>query len=181
MKTQVVREAGGKRVETVAFRGPTGKRILGRWYDKRVESGTLPRGLHVRPEDERRFPKAMRPDVEAVAQSAFVRDAFVQRFEPLWQVSKGIKVGTPSELVRRIGQLQDEGRMTPSEAKRIAGYLTLEQGDANRQSERQRYRDRADSRKHGLVIADGVLNEVEIDLGEVVEAALDSSAWGAVH
>jgi hypothetical protein len=30
-----------------------------------------------------------------------------------------------------------------------------------------------------LVLADGVDDQVEVDLSEVIEAALDSSAWGA--
>lgn len=178
MKTQVMREVGGRRVETVYFRGSSGKRVLGRWYDKGIESGEQPRGLRVRPEDQRRFPKEARLDVETIASSAYVRDAFVRRFEPLWRASKGVKVGGVMELAGRLAELQDEGTITPAEAKRIAGHLVLDAAGAQRQSRSTCFADRADARRHGLVLADGVLDEVEVDLGEVLERALDSEAWG---
>jgi hypothetical protein len=178
MKTQVMREVGGRRVETVYFRGTSGKRVLGRWYDKGVESGSAGRGLHVRPEDQRRFGSPARPSVEQVASSAYVRDAFVRRFEPLWRAAKGVKVGGVIELAHRLAELQDEGLISPGEAKRIAGHLVLDAADAQRQSRSQCYKDRAAARRHGLVLADGVLDEVEVDLGEVLERALDSEAWG---
>jgi hypothetical protein len=177
-KTQVVREVGGRRVETVYFRGSSGKRVLGRWYDKGIEAGTAKRGMLVRPEDQRRFPKQARVDVETIAATTYVRDAFVRRFEPLWRASKGVKVSGWTGLAQRLGELVDEGELSAGEAKAIAGYLLLEEADANRQSERQRYRDRSRCRNHGLVLADGVLDEVEVDLGDVLEQALDSAAWG---
>lgn len=179
VKTDVIREVGGRRVETVYFRGSSGKRVLGRWYDKGLESGDAARGLHVRPEDQRRFPKQARLDLEAVASSTYVRDAFVQRFSPLWRAAKGIKVGGVMELAGRLAELQDEGLISPGEAKRIAGHLVLDAADAQRQSRSTCYADRAAARRHGLVLADGVLDEVEVDLGEVLERAMDSEAWGA--
>jgi hypothetical protein len=179
VKTQVIREVGGRRVETVYFRGSSGKRVLGRWYDKGVESGSARRGLHVRPEDQRRFPKEARLDLEAVAASSYVRDAFVRRFAPLWRAAKGIKVGGVMELAHRLAEMQDEGLISPSEAKRIAGHLVLDAADAQRQSRSQRYKDRASARRHGLVLADGVLDEIEVDLGEVLERALDADCWGS--
>ncbi len=180
VKTQVFRESGGRRVETVSFFGPSGRSLLGRWYDKGVESNESPRGTHVRPEDQRRFSKNARPSVEALASSTFVRDAFVRRFEPLWRASKGVKVAGPVELAKRLGELQDEGVITPSEATRAAGYLLLDSADAFRQSRAQAFRNRALVRNHGLVLADGVLDEVDIDLHHVLERALDSEAWGSV-
>lgn len=179
MKTQVIREVGGRRVETVYFRGTSGKRVLGRWYDKGFESGNFGRGLRIRPEDQRRFPKEARLDVESIAGSGYVRDAFVRRFEPLWRASKGVKVAGSIELANRLRELVEEGELSPAEAKSMAGYLVLEQAEANLQSRATRYRDRARCRDHGLVLADGVLDEVEVDLGEVLEQALDSECWGA--
>jgi hypothetical protein len=179
VKTQVIREVGGRRVETVYLRGSSGRTVLGRWYDKGIESGEAARGLYVRPEDQRRFAKDARLTVDAVAQGTYVRDAFVKRFEPLWRAAKGVKVAGVSELAGRLGELQDEGVITAAEAKRLAGYLALEAGGGLRQSRATQYRDRAACRNHGLVLADGVLDEVEVDLGEVLERAMDSEAWGA--
>lgn len=177
-KTQIIREVGGRRIETVYFRGTSGKRVLGRWYDKGIESGTARRGMLVRPEDQRRFPKETRLDVEAVAQGTYVRDAFVRRFEPLWRASKGVKVAGEVELAVRIGELLEAGEITPGEAKSMAGYLLLEKAGVNAQSRRTRYRDRRKCADHGLVLADGVLEEVEVDLGDVIERALEADCWG---
>lgn len=178
VKTKVIREVGGRRVETVYFHGSAGKTVLGRWYDKGVESGGHPRGLHVRPEDQRRFAKDARLTVDAVAEGTYVRDSFVKRFEPLWKAAKGVKVAGPIELAHRLAELQDEGLVTAAEAKAMAGHLLLETAGAQRQSRSQCYKDRAACRRHGLVLADGVLDEVEVDLGQVLERAMDSEAWG---
>lgn len=177
-KTQVVREVGGRRVETVYLRGSSGKKVLGRWYDKGVESGLAPRGTIIRPEDQRRYPKAARLDVEAVASSTYVRDAFVRRFEPLWRASKGVKVATATELAVKIKQLVDEGELTPGEGIRVAGFLLLEQAECNPQKRATRYRTRRLCADAGLVLADGVNDEVEVELADIIERALDSQVWG---
>ncbi|MEX2105930.1 MAG: hypothetical protein WD810_03425 [Solirubrobacterales bacterium] len=179
IKTEVEREVGGSRIETVTLHGSGGRSILGRWYDKGIESGSAGRGLHIRPEDQRRFAKDARPPVDVVAQGSFVRDAFVRRFEPLWRAAKGVKVAGPIELAQRLGELQDEGRITAAEAKAIAGHLLLQTAGAQRQSRAQCYKDRAAARRHGLVLADGVLDHVEVDLGEILEQVMDAEAWGA--
>ena len=179
MKTETIREVGGSRVETVYFLGTSGKRVLGRWYDKGVESGSAGRGLHIRPEDQRRFPKQARLTLDAVTSGSYARTAFVRRFEPLWRASKGVRVGGVVEVAQRIGELVDEGVMSPAEAKAAASYLLLQKVGGCGQSQRQERRDRAAARRHGLVLADGVLDQVDVDLGEVLERALDSEAWGA--
>lgn len=179
MKTKLMREAGGRRVETVWFHGHGGKRVLGRWYDKGIESGGAARGNWVRPEDQRRYSVGSRLPLEAVASASFVRDAFVKRFEPLWKAAKGVTVGGAIKLAEKLGQLQEEGVITAGEAKRIAGHLLLDTADAHRQARSTVLGDRAAARKLGLVLADGVVDEVEVELDQVIERALDSSAWGA--
>jgi hypothetical protein len=179
MKTQIMREAGGRRVETVYLRGYSGKNVLGRWYDKGVESGAAARGCWVRPEDQRRYRANTRPSVEAVAGTSYVRDQFVRRFEPLWRAAKGVKVGGVLDIGKRLEELIAEGTITARQAKSMAGAMVLEAAGCEYQSRATRMRDRARMRDHGLVLADGVLDEVEVDLGEVLEEAMDSSAWGA--
>jgi hypothetical protein len=178
VKTQVMREVGGHRVETVYFRGTSGKRVLGRWYDKGIESKTAGRGQWVRPEDQRRYDNRGRLDVELVASGTFVRDQFVRRFEPLWRASKGVKVAGAVELAERISELVDEGVLTPRQAKSVAGWLLLEQAGANRQSRATYYRDRRKCADLGLVVADGTVEPVEVDLEAMIEQALDSGCWG---
>lgn len=180
VKTQVLREVGGRRVETVYFRGSSGRTVLGRWYDKGVESGSHGRGVRVRPEDQRRFAKDARVPLEAVAEGSYVRDSFVRRFEPLWRASKGIKVTGPRECAARAIELFEAGEISGGEAKAMLGRLMLDTaGGEAVQTLRQQQRDRGLARRHGIVLADGVDEEVEVDLCEVMEQAFDSEAWGA--
>jgi hypothetical protein len=178
VKTQVMREVGGHRIETVYLRGTSGKRVLGRWYDKGIETKSAKRGEWVRPEDQRRYDSAGRLDVELIASGSFVRDQFVRRFEPLWRASKGVKVAGAVELAERISELVDEGVLTPRQAKSVAGWLLLEQAGANRQSRATYYRDRRRCADLGLVVADGTVDPVEVDLEGMIEDALDSGCWG---
>ena len=150
-----------------------------RWYDKGVESGDALRGCHIRPEDQRRFAKDARLPVDVVAQPKFLRDTFVKRFEPLWRASKGVKVGSPRELGDRLIELQEEGGVSPREAVTLAGHLLLDSCEAQRQSRATHYRHRGRCRDLGLVLADGVNDQVEVDLGEICERAMESAAWGA--
>lgn len=177
-KTKVMREAGGRRVETVYFHGYGGKQVLGRWYDKSVESLDGPRGSWVRPEDQRRYSAEVRPPIEALAQTSYVRDQFVGRFETLWSAAKGVKVGGVLELAKRLDELVAQEVVSAATAKRIAGHLVLDAAGCQNQSRSTMLRDRADARRHGLVLADGLFDEVEVDLGEVLERAMDSEAWG---
>jgi hypothetical protein len=172
------REVGGHRIETVWFLGSSGRSVLGRWYDKGVETGEAARGEWVRPEDQRRFAKDARVPVDVVGETSFVRDSFVRRFEPLWQASKGVYVASHSELAARVRELVEEGEMTPGEAKAALGHLVLDSGGERLQSRSTWYRDRSVCRRHGLVLADCDEDRVSIDLGEVVEEALEADCWG---
>ena len=175
---KVQREVGGNRVETVWFLGTSGRSVLGRWYDKGVETGEADRGQWVRPEDQRRFAKEARVPVDVVADTSFVRDSFVRRFEPLWRASKGVLVASHSELAGRVRELVEEGEMTAGEAKAALGHLVLDSGGERLQSRSTWYRDRSVCRRHGLVLADCDDDVVSIDLGEVVEEALETERWG---
>jgi hypothetical protein len=57
------------------------------------------------------------------------------------------------------------------------GVRVLVGGDKRRLSRATRYRRRAELQALGLVLADGVLEEVEVDLGDVLEACLDCEGW----
>jgi len=175
---KVQREVGGNRVETVWFLGTSGRAVLGRWYDKGVETGEALRGAWIRPEDQRRFAKEARVPVDVVADTSFVRDSFVRRFQPLWRASKGVLVASHSELAVRVRELVEDGEMSAGEAKAALGHLILDCGGVELQSRATRYRDRAVCRRHGLVLADCDDDRVSIDLGEVVEEALDTDCWG---
>lgn len=180
-KTEIVREAGGRRVETVYLLGPGGRKVLGRWYDKSVESREGARGTWVRPEDQRRYPANTRPPLEAVASTSYIRDQFVRRFEPLWRASKGVKVGGVLAIGKRLDELISEGELTPRQAELLAGYMVLDACGVEAGSRATRMRRRAELRNNGLVLSDGVLEEVEVDLGLLLEEAMDAEAWGGAQ
>jgi hypothetical protein len=163
-------------VETVYVRGYSGVKILGRWYDKGLESGSALRGERVRAEDQRRYPRGHRRGIHEL-EASYVRSKFQQRFYPLWQATKGVTVAGPLVLADRLADLVDEGTISARQAEQLAGYVVLQR--RVRQKRSATYVRRKALRELGLVVADGALEEVEVDLHEVLEEALESPAWGA--
>jgi hypothetical protein len=183
--SDIWRNPGETSVRAVFYRGLSGKRILGRWYDKGVETREMVKGRWIRPEAQWRFPKSARPTLESVSDPKGLRNLFVGRFQTLYQASKGITVGTPIELAIRLKEMQEDGEITPAAAERMAGFLVLDTVGGHNiskgklASDRTLERRRAEARRHGLVTANGVSDPVEINLSEVIEQALDSECWGA--
>jgi hypothetical protein len=162
-------------VETVYLRGYSGIKILGRWYDKGLESGFARRGLVVRAEDQRRYPKGHRRWPQDLT-AQYVRSKFQQRFYPLWQATKGVTVAGHLILADKLAELVDLDELTPRQAEQLAGHLVLSRRGV-RQGRSTVYARRKKLRDLGLVIADGALEEVEVDLHEVLDQALDGVAW----
>ncbi len=173
---QVYFAPDGPAVATVYMHGSRGGKVLGRWYDKGREAGTAQPGALIRPEDQRRFVKGTRRDVEELS-AEYVRSKFHQRFLPLWQASKGVIVAGPIVLAQQLAQRVEAGDLTPAQADDLAGFLLMEAVQMPRPT-RTRERRRAKVRELGLVVADGVLQEVEIRLDDVLEQCMDASAWG---
>lgn len=167
---------GTSSVETVYLRGLGGAKILGRWYDKGLESwGPGRRGLRIRAEDQRRYPKGHRRRVQELTGS-YVRAKFQERFLPMWRATKGVTVAGQVVLVEKIVQLVDEEELSAQRAEQLAGYLALRKHGVSQSPATSRRR-RALLREHGLVEATGAIEEVEVDLHEVLEQALDGVAW----
>lgn len=175
-KAEVIWSDDGRCVETVYLRGRGGKKVLGRWYDKGVESKTAGPGRLVRPEDQRRYVKGTRRSVEEYT-APYTRAKFHQRFLPLWQASKGVTVAGPIILAKKLAERVEAGDITPAQADDLAGFLVMEAVQVQR-SGRTRRRRRAQVRELGLVLADGVLQEVEIDLHDVLDQVMDGGTWG---
>jgi hypothetical protein len=164
-------------VETAYVLGSLGKK-LGRWYDKSVETRTGSRGTWIRPEDQRRYEKSSRRDVGELT-GEYVRSQFQRRFLPLWKASKGVKVAGATVLVERVAEAVEAGELTPEMAEKLSGYLVLSaNGRAGLLHERTIRRRRSAVRELGLVLADGVLQEVEVDLHDVLDQVLDADVWG---
>ena len=184
---------GARGIETAYLMGYGGVRRLGRWYDKGVETGEAPRGTWIRAEDQRRWGKESRRDVAELS-GPYVRAQWQRRFLPLWRASQGVTVSSPVGLADKLYEAAADGRITSRQCESLCGYLLLSsrrEGSRivvdGRKLDRDRglseatvYRRRADLREVGLVLAEGltVLEDVEVDLHEVIERALDEAPWG---
>jgi hypothetical protein len=77
--------------------------------------------------------------------------------------------------------LADEARYgyrSWQEAEKLAGSLVLLSGGAREAYTRPTYyRRKAELREAGYVVVDDLAEVVEVNLGDVVEAALESKAW----
>lgn len=169
---------GGTALETVAWFGSSGRRMLARWYDKGVKEGWAPRGELIRAEDQRRFTGDARLSVDALT-PATTRALFQRRFVPLWKASEGVTVGSVLRLGERVGQLVEQGVLTDAQAKAILGRLAADACGLEIQSYRTRARERALAREYGLVLAGGDDDQVEVDLHAAVSAALEAEDWYA--
>jgi hypothetical protein len=164
-------------IETVYVRGRAGKKVLARAYDKGIESGFAARGELVRLEDQRRWPRQLRRSVVEL-QPPYLRSLWHRRWMHLWRASEGVTVAGPAVLADRLVALVAAGEASQAEVERLAGFLFLQlRGVAH--SRATVYRRRQRLRELGVLLADGVIEEVEVDVHAVMERALDSPVWGA--
>jgi hypothetical protein len=167
-------QPGGGPLETVDWLGASG--IKARAYDKSVESLLAPRGQLIRLEDQRRWASGGRRDVEELT-AAYVQRTWQQRFMPLWRATKGLKIVSRTKLARELKAAVNEDRCTPGQAIDVAGHLVMEAAGVHVGSRNTRWRHASKARELGLVLADGVLEEEEYDVGEMMEAAFDPAVW----
>lgn len=166
-------------VETVYVRGFAGKRVLGRWYDKGLESSVAARGRFIRGEDQRRWGKTERRDPVDL-DAGTLRRSFQRRFYPLWRATRGVTVAGPIVIAEKLLAAVREGELTVREAESLAGHMVLKVAGGRRGagiSKATMYRREQRARELGLVAAEGILEEVEVDVGAVLEQALDTDAW----
>jgi hypothetical protein len=165
-------------VETVYLLSPSGRKKLGRWYDKSREQRTG-RAELLRPEAQGRWPRESRRDVDDLVRQGYLRSIFHRRFGDLYRASKGVVVAGPMVIAHKIHEMVEAGEITMAQAERVTGYCVLA-AIAGRDAGHSRstsYRRRAEVRELGLVLADGALAEVEIDLHEVLTECMDTDVW----
>jgi len=158
-----------------------GRAIKGRVYDKGLERGGEAFKLG-RLEDQRRFPSGVRPSLEAVSDGAWCRDRFEARFGPVAKAVDGVKAASFPVVAQALADEARYGYRSLAEAERLAGSLVLltggvPRGDRGTAQERWFFRRRAALREAGYVVADDLLEPVEVDLGDVVNGALEADAW----
>jgi hypothetical protein len=171
----VVHRDKGK-IETVYLMGRTGRTVLGRWYDKGVESGTAARGTLIRPEAQRRFKVGARRELREI-DSLWCRETVRTRFLPLWKASKGVTVAGPLVLGQKIADLYEADRITRRQAELLAGYIICDAAGIPPGSRATGARRRQKLNELGLVAADAAMDSVEVDLNDVLTAVLDADAW----
>jgi hypothetical protein len=169
----------GHPVHSISWTHAEGRRKLARCYDKGQERGGEAFKFG-RLEDQRRYPSGARPPVEVVAESAYLRGRFEARFGPVRKAVKGVKAATFPVIAQALADEARYGYRDVREAERLAGSLVLLTGGAGDAYKRSTfYNRRAELREAGYVVVDDLLEAVEINLGDVVEAALEAPGWGA--
>jgi hypothetical protein len=175
LRSVVHRSPVGHRIETVTWEGTKGK--MARIYDKGVESGTDPAGARVRLEDQRRFGRGSRFLAEEL-DPRLAAAMFQNRFSPLGRATKGMTVTTLSRAVEKVAAAVRDGEMSRAQGQKLLGFLVSEREGADLGGDRTTaWRDRRRAREVGLVLADGEIDEVEIDVAEELGAALESGPW----
>lgn len=174
-RTEVTRR--GHPVHSISWTHSTGKRILARCYDKGLERGGEAFEA-VRLEDQRRYPSGGRPEVEAVSDGDYLRGRFEARFGPVRKAVDGVKAATFPVIAQTIADEFRYGYRDLRESERLAAALVLLTGGAGDAYKRSTfYSRRAELREAGFVVVDDLVEAVEVNLGDVVEAALAAEGW----
>lgn len=171
-----VRFGRDRGIETVYLLASGGRRRLGRWYDKALEASIGPRGTLLRGEDQRRWPKGQRRDPAELTGWA-LKEGFQRRFYPLWKATKGVTVTGPAVIAERLVDAIGEGQVSSAEAEALGAEVFFSAFGGTGRHRSTHYRRQRKLRELGLVLADGILEEVEVDVGSVLEAALETDAW----
>lgn len=163
-------EVIGKPVETVYMLSRHGKGAkLGRGYDPFF------RGVSTRGEAARFEAQDRRLDLDYGLNALTPRERFHRRFGGVWAHSKDVTVGGFPVITAKLSECIADGRLTPSKAMRLGGYLVMEAGGLDmtfHKSTRSLYRRRL--LEVGIALADdGLFEPVEVNLGEVFERAMD--------
>lgn len=161
--------------ETVYRLAERSGRLLSRAYDKGLEANTAPRGELIRLEAQTRYTKEARMPVHAFAQHPDIASSqFTRRFAPVAESADGLTAATLPVVQERVRELVTGGDITARQGERLLGYLAL-QGEKGVYSMRTRRRRRQELREAGLVLGNPMLDPIEVDLGDALDAALE--AW----
>jgi hypothetical protein len=163
-------------IETVYYVTENGRKRA-RAYDAASVHELAEPLSRIRFEDQRQYDRqARRPDASTVT-TANVRDAFRDRWGTLLKATKGVHVTTIPVAVDRLGVMYETGELTWSKAERAAGALLLLRSGARPAERTMEWRRRKELAELGLVLVEGELEEVDVDLSAAVEAMVEESVW----
>lgn len=167
----------GHPVHSVWWTGTKGRSIVARVYDKGLERGGEAFRF-ARMEDQRRTKPGARPGLSEVSDGEWCRQRFRARWERIMRTVDGVRAASFPVLAQALADEARYGYRDVREAERLAGALVLLTGGAGEAySRRTFYRRRAELREAGYVVADDLLEPVEVDLGSVVGAAIAAEGW----
>jgi hypothetical protein len=166
----------GHPVHSISWSHTQGARKLARCYDKGLERGGEAFKFG-RMEDQRRYPSGARPYAQAL-DGDYLRGRFEARFGPIRKAVNGVRAASFPVIAQEIADQARYGYRDMREAERLAGALVLLTGGAGESYPRRTlYRRRAELRAAGFVVVDDLVEAVEVNLGDVIEAALEADGW----
>lgn len=167
----------GHPVHSISWTHASGARKLARCYDKGLERGGEA-FQYGRLEDQRRYGSNGRPPVEVVCEDGYAKGRFEARFGPVRKAVDGVKAASFPVIAQALADEARYGYRDVREAERLAGSLVLLTGGAGEAYRKTTfYERRAKLRDAGYVVVDDLVEAVEVNLGEVVEAAIESELW----
>jgi hypothetical protein len=164
-----------RRTESVLVKTRAG-RTLARVYDKGAQLRSAPEGRWLRFEAQWRFPRGARP-APAKLERSELRRRFARRFEPLWQAAGGIRLAPGADLAERIGAAVDDGRLAPSRARTLAGYLLLGAAGVPQGARRTACELERECRELGLAASLSADVDRRVDVATVLDECLAPEAW----
>jgi len=167
----------GHPVHSISWTHAQGARKLARCYDKGLERGGEAFRF-ARLEDQRRFGSSRHPPAEVVVEPGYARGRFVARFGPIRKQVQGVKAATFPVIAQALADEARYGYRDVREVERLAGALVVLSGGAAEAYKRSTYYNRrAELRTAGYVVVDDQVEAVEVDLGQLVDEALESPEW----
>jgi hypothetical protein len=163
-----------RRTESVLLK-TRADRTLARLYDKGAQLGAPP-GCRLRFEAQWRFPRERRPAPEHL-DPAELRDLFARRFAPLWQAAGGIRLAPGTGLVERVAEAVADGRLAPSRARTLAGYLLLSAAGVPQGARRTTYELERECRELGLLASLSAEADRSVDVATVLDECLAPEVW----
>jgi hypothetical protein len=176
-KKKVVTYRVGHTVETVVIKSHAGN-SQARVYDKGLEKDDgAQRARRLRFEAQWRFAKGSRLEPDELT-TDLLRERFQQRFQGLYDSGNGFELGGAAAIADRLAKEVADGRLAPSRARSIAGYLLLRAAGASQGAERTAYTLESECRELGLSVA--LLDSsatVNVDVAGILEECLSAAAW----
>ena len=151
-------------------------RTLARLYDKGAQTRRRRRaaGCASRPSGASRASAAPPPRASAPPSCASL---FARRFAPLWQAAGGIRLAPGTGLVERIAEAVADGRLAPSRARTLAGYLLLSAAGVPQGARRTTYELERECRELGLLASLSADADRSVDVATVLDECMAPEVW----